>query len=476
MNWKKLFIATAVVLTTGTAYADPALIGSWQSGDGDRYDILDGFKPNVGAVITYEDLEASGVGSWSINSVSGNLKIGYWNDDPYTISNDGKTLQWGSTVYQKVSELRTDAIVDLKTDPNTFIDELTKFSWSFYSTDKNYAEFTKTFSSTEGVRTRFDNENNLDDISTWGVASGALKIGDTVYLEARITPEYFIAIDDDDDMIVLHRGNERPEALRTELTVAREAFLKALTTGAWQRPSYYGSYIYRFRPLEGDLKGLRFTEEDEKLTSINTWEFSVATGAFKFGYTEYVGGLVVGELLVFVEEDGDQTSYYRDPFVEQKHFTSADTRTIAVSERTTSDLVEAIGRQLALDDTFYLFEFNADKRTGYLHEWTSDPFQITGETLDVESWYEYEKVYLIEDYVAFGDDGRGYKIDTRQSRLRPKTDAEAKSDAEEAEEGLASLQKSSVKLVITRTNGSTETIKLPLESLSELKSMVVIAE
>ena len=133
MNWKTLFlfIATAVVLTTGTAYADPALIGSWQSGDGDRYDILDGFKPNVGAVITYEDLEASDVGSWSIDSVSGNLKIGYWNDDPYTISSDGKTLHWGSTVYRKISELRTGAIVDLKTDPNAFIDELTKYSCLF---------------------------------------------------------------------------------------------------------------------------------------------------------------------------------------------------------------------------------------------------------------------------------------------------------------------------------------------------------
>ena len=468
------------LLSAGGGYADEALYGSWVSEDGDRYDILDGFKPSMGAVIIYENLEATNVREWSADPANNTLTIG-WSDYPYAISDDGKALTWGPdydlTVYQKISEPETGGIVNLKTDENSFIDEMTNFSWSHYSADAGYVEFTKTFSNTAGIFSEFDNENTIEGLTAWGVASGVLKIGSTVYLEARITPSHFIAMDDSNEFVVLHREKVRPKTLRTELTVAREEFLSALTTGAWSTPSYNAPYVYKFRPLEGDLKGLRFQEKEGKLTGTYTWEFSIATGAITIGGSEYVGGLVVNELLVFIDKDGDQNSYYRDPFVEGKHFTSADTRMILVSERTVSDLVTILGRQLSQDDTFFRFEFGKDGRTGYFHQWNSHPFQITGETLQVESWYgEHDKIYLIEDYIALGDDGTAYKIDVRQSRLRPKTDLEAQADAKQAVVEAETLGAKLVRLVITRTDGSMETIELPLKNLSTLKSLMIVAE
>lgn len=474
----KLCSSLLFVLLISTANADENLFGSWQSEDGTRYDFLDGFKPNAGAVILYEKFLVSGVGKWSTTPDSKELKIGY-RSSPYDISADGKSLTWGPSyskkTYKKVAELKLEQMIDLKKDPDAFIQDLTGFIWSNYASKIGETTFTRTFSSTEGVRTQFDKENQLRDLSAWGVASGVLKIGSTVYLEARITPSYLLAMDKRDNFIVLKRGKSQAKMPRTALKDAREKFLISLTTGAWQIPRTT-PLIYRFRPLEGDLKGLVFEETDNKLTSTAGWEFSAATGAIKIRGTEYPGGLVIGQLLVFVRSNGDQKMYYRDDSVDKKHFTTADTRTIALSERTAPEVVEAIGRQLSVSDTFYLFEFNVDGRTGFRHEWQSKPFQITAENLKISDYYTYKKMYLVEDYVALGDRGTAFKIDTRVSRLRPKSDAEAKTDAEKASNELTVLREGGVKLVITRTDGSVERIKLPLKSLEGLKSMEVVVE
>lgn len=454
-------------------FKNTGLVGSWRSPDGDRYDILDGFKPNSGGVILYENGEASGVDTWNLNSSTKVLEIG-WTQAPVEISADGQFLIWGhdfaKTTYQKIADVETDVVSTLKDDQDAFLDELTTFTWASYAPEINRVEFTKTFSTTEGVISQFSNDGSIDSLSSWGVASGVLKLADVVYIEARMTNSYLIAMDADEEFIVLRREDTKQQAVRTELQAAREAFLRELTTGAWLQPSYIGSYVYRFRPLHSDLKGLKFGESDNKLQSMEVWEYSVATGAIQIGYSEFIGGLVEGDLLVFVDGDGEQAIYHRDSSTEKKHFTTADTKSISISERTASSVSEIIGRQLAQDDTFFLFEFSTDGRTGYLHEWTSTPFQITGESLELDDYNTYEKVYLIEDYVTLGEE-RGFKIDTRKTRLRPKTDLESESDADQAKDSLQAIQEGGVKLLIMRTDGTTEKVRLPLKSFNELKSI-----
>ena len=394
----------------------------------------------------------------------------------YTVSDNGASFQWNNREWEKSKTLETEGIVNLKTDANAFIDALTGYSWFDNSSSAGGVEFTRTFSNTEGIVTRFDREQSLKALSSWGVASGALKVGHAVYLEARITPQYLIGVDDDDGFIVLNKREARSEGSRTTMVEARETFLSAMTTGAWRRPgSYEPDTIYRFRPIEGDLKGRVFREQELRLKGTSVWEFSPATGALKIGYTEYNGGMTVGKLLILVEKDGDQTPYLRDSSVEEKQFTTTDVKTIPFSERTLPDVVGAIGRQLSLDNQFTLFEFNEDGRTGYVHDWKSFPFQITGQSLKTEGWGSFEQLHLVEDYVAFGE-GWALKIDLRESRLRPKTDVEAEADAVLAKQELTEMQKGRVNLRLTRMDGTEETIPLPISSLADLKSIVVIAE
>ena len=57
-----------------------------------------------------------------------------------------------------------------------------------------------------------------------------------------------------------------------------------------------------------------FVEQESVLTRTSVWEYSPSTGAFSIGYTEYNAGLKVGDILVFVDKDGDRwfTDEYGD--------------------------------------------------------------------------------------------------------------------------------------------------------------------
>jgi len=450
-----------------------SLLGIWEAEDGSKLEFIDGFKPNSGAVISYDGGQERYIRNWSTDPKGQVLKSG-WSEDHYIISNDGNIMQWGSSQLKRLSSASSTDVVELKIDPDHFVVELTQTNWANYVTGN--MEFTPTFSNTEGVATQFDTEGILESLSSWGIASGALKIGGSVYLEARITSQHFMAMDADDNFIVFKRIGSREFNPPMDLAESRELFLAELTTGAWQTPSYSSPIISRFRPLEGDLKGLLFEEQLGALTSTNGWEFSVGTGAFKIGYAEYIGGLVSGDLLVFIDESGDQNPYYREPSAERRKFTSVDTRSIPLSERRIPDISELLSRQLSQGETFVLFEFNRDGRTGYVHEWTSKPFNITGETLEVNDYYSYNNLYLVEDYIALGEGGPGYKIDLRESRLKPKTDQEASSDARDAGNSLESLSEGVVKMILTLADGSVKTIKLPIESMEQIQSIEISSD
>ena len=475
LSYKSALLAAICTLTFSPVGADERLIGSWENDRGERMDIIDGFKPNTGPVIQYSKDEVEGVFTWRIDQNDNTLKMRYSSGE-YQISDDGLNLNWDRLEWRKSEDLETGGIVNLKIDSNSFIDQLTRNSWSANSLKVGKIEFTRTFSGEEGIVSEFSLENTLNALKSWGVASGALKVGSRVYLEARITPQYLIGVDDDDDFLVLNKGAPRTQGPRTTLVESREKFLAAMTTGAWLRPgSYEPDSVYRFRPIEGDLKGRVFREQDLALKSTQVWEFSPATGALKIGYDEYTGGMTVGELLILVKTDGKQKSYLRDSSVEQKQFLVTNVKSIPISERTAPEVADAVGRQLSLGSEFTLFEFSQDGRTGYVHEWFSYPFQITGQSIKSEGWGTYEQLHLIEDYVVFGE-GRAKKIDLRQSRLKPKSDSEAKADAEHAQQELTKLQEGKVHVKVTRVDGSEEVIPLPIKSLGELKSIVVIAE
>ena len=62
----------------GLAFANDQLIGVWQSAAEDiRLDILDGFKPNRGAVLSIENGNNTEVGSWETIDWIQKMKLGW---------------------------------------------------------------------------------------------------------------------------------------------------------------------------------------------------------------------------------------------------------------------------------------------------------------------------------------------------------------------------------------------------------------
>tara|TARA_B110000114_G_C15059639_1_gene384786 strand:+ start:95 stop:1504 length:1410 start_codon:yes stop_codon:yes gene_type:complete len=468
--------------------SNEALIGSWQNDEGLKMDLMRGFKPNVGPVIYWEDEEVSEIQTWKVNPNSNELEI-YYESGIYDISSDGNQLHWNTAswkdkedlLWKKIDDIESKNVINIKKDPDAFVNILTSALWSSNVKKNDQKEFTKTFSSTSGILSGFNKERELDDLQSWGVASGVFTIGSSnLYVEALISDKYLIAVDANDNFLVLYKGDVTEELERITLKDSREQFLSSLTTGAWKKISSYSpDSIFRFRPIEGELKGRVFVENDSKLISSSVWEYSPATGAFKEGYTEYLSGLNIGDLLVFVDKDGKQNALYRDNSVELIEFSTSDVDNISISERSTTETKNTLNRQMSIGDgnDFTLFEFNIDNRTGYFHEWTSYPFQITGEALQIDDYYpsKFEQLYLIEDYVVF-DESFSKKIDTRKSRMKPKTDIESKEDSVKAIEVLDTESKVSLKIKIDLKDGTSKTIPIPVSSLLDLKSISVITQ
>ena len=488
MKKQLLLLFSILLLCSTSVISNEALIGSWQNDEGLKMDLMRGFKPNVGPVIYWEDEEVSEIQTWKVNPNSNELEI-YYESGIYDISSDGNQLYWNTAswkdkedlLWKKIDDIESKNVINIKKDSDAFVNILTSTLWSSNVKKNDHKEFTKTFSSTSGILSGFNKERELDDLQSWGVASGVFTIGSSnLYVEALISDKYLIAVDANDNFLVLYKGDVTEELERITLKDSREQFLSSLTTGAWKKISSYSpDSIFRFRPIEGELKGRVFVENDSKLISSSVWEYSPATGAFKEGYTEYLSGLNIGDLLVFVDKDGKQNALYRDNSVELIEFSTSDVDNISISERSTTETKNTLNRQMSIGNgnDFTLFEFNIDNRTGYFHEWTSYPFQITGEALQIDDYYpsKFEQLYLIEDYVVF-DESFSKKIDTRKSRMKPKTDIESKEDSVKAIEVLDTESKVSLKIKIDLKDGTSKTIPIPVSSLLDLKSISVITQ
>lgn len=473
---KKLLVPLFSFLFLVSPYisANEQLIGSWENDKGLRMDILAGFKANVGPVIYWENEEASKVFKWQVNPNNNDLKISY-STRGYSLLENGN-LRWGNDIFQKLNNIERKNVIDLKNDPDAFINALTVSEWSSDSRKSDTKEFTKTFSSTSGIFSEFDSNNEFTGLSTWGVSSGVLKIGSSkIYVESIISDKYFIAVDAQDRFFVLTKGDVKKVYERISLADSREQFLSSLTSGAWIKKNYSTDSIYRFRPIEGELKGRVFEERDNKLVSSRVWEYSPATGVFKQS-SEYPSALNIGDLLVFIDKNGKQNAFYRDKTVELSSFSHNDVINIPISERSTEEIKNTLTKQMSVGtgSEFTLFEFNKDNRTGYFHEWESYPFQITGQTLKIDGLYsKIEQLYLIEDYVVF-DERFSKKIDTRESRMKPKSDEEASEDSVQAKAKLEAEVKSAINIKIELIDGTSKLIPVPINSISDLKSISII--
>ena len=461
------------LMAPSIALADERIRGIWVNADDNiRLDILDGFKPNRGAILVIEDGTETSVGTWETTDSTTTLQID-WLSSPVTFwAND--TFEWNNKGFKKQQEINEEDVILLRQDEAGFLHKLTSSVW-LSSTEGQTSTFTSTFSTDSGVVEILSKEGGLDSLDSWGIASGVLKIGSEVIIAARASRGYITGLNERDNFVVFRSTDPVSPQTRADLANQRVEFLAQLVTDTWQQ-SFYGSYRdYKFRPIEGPFRGRRFYLVDDRLERFATWEYSPSTGAIKIGYTEYVGGLVIGNNLALLEEDGDQEFYRRKPGGIDKSFTVADVRTHAINETRGAEFAAILSGQFQKDSYLYSFEFNEDGRTGYMHEWRSQPFTITGHELAIELFREAENVFEVEDFVLF-DDRFVLKRDATASRLRSKTQREILEDKVSMEERLQELGKTNLILRVRGVNGNSRDIVLPFSSLSEVSDIQIFAQ
>ncbi|MDA8760181.1 hypothetical protein N9M89_01200 [Amylibacter sp.] len=476
LKFKKcLVILTILAISTTCLHANSLFFGSWvDTESGDRVDILDGFKSGIGPILLIKNDGDVSLNEWKDADGKFTMSINY---SSYDASKDktGNLLlkpSYGDTiVYTPVETDEAQSAINLKDNETGFLAALGEFKW-LTSINGKTAIFKKTFSNDSGV-VEFRNGEELDSLLSFGISSGVIKIGSDIIIEARITDKYFIGVNERDNFFVFKSLEKSPARISTDLKEEREKFFDKLLTGEWQSKTWGGNRIHKFRPIKGELAGKQFITYDDKLSAYTDWEYSPATGAIKIGFVEYINALIVNDTLAYIDEKGDQTFLNRAENSSEKRYTLGDVKTTATNENSLDKIAKMLSPQLQNGNNLYSFEFGADGRTGFTHEWRSDVFDITGETFSSDYLGNSDKLYQVEDFIIFND-AMVFKMDSSPSRLRTKSNDEVKKDAAEQEKLQGSAQESEVIVRVMTTDGKIQDVVLPVSSFKEISSISLL--
>jgi hypothetical protein len=472
---KYLIICISIAASTTCLHANSLYFGSWiNTVSGDRVDILDGFKSGIGPILLIENDGDVSLDEWKDNDGKFTISLNY---SSYEVTKDEKgnlllKPSYGDTiVYTPVEADEAQSAINLKDDEAGFLAALSEFKWLTSLRGKT-AIFKKTFSNDSGV-VEFRNGEELDSLLSFGVSSGVIKIGSDVIIEARVTDKYFVGVNERDKFFVFKSLEKSPARISTDLKEEREKFFDQLLTGEWQSKTWGAVNIHRFRPIKGELAGKELITNDDKLSSHSDWEYSPATGAIKIGYTEYMNALIVNDTLAFIKENGDQKFLNRAINSSEKRYTLGDVKTTALNENSLDKIVKMLSPQFQYGKYLYSFEFNEDLRTGFIHEWRSDAFDITGETFNSNLIADSVKLSQVEDFIFF-DEANVFKMDSTPSRLRAKSNDEVKEDMIKQENLQSSAQESKVIVRVMTNDGKIQDVVLPVNSFKEISSISLL--
>ena len=461
-----------LLLFSGTASSNGTLVGVWESATEDVHlHILDGFKSTRGAVLFIDNGTDTTIGYWETKGYDTTIHVRWRSGPVRTRGTD--SFEWNDMTFSKRQGISEDDVVVLREDETGFIDGLRRSVW-LTSDEGRELEFKSTFSIDSGVVETFSKEGDLYSLHPWGVSSGVLKIANVVIVEARVSRNYLLGQDHEDNFVIFRATKQTSGSTRTDLSIQRSDFLAALVTDTWQEVRY-GSYItdHKFRPIEGPLRGRDIQLSDEKLSAVAVWEYSPSTGALKIGHTEYIGGLVIGDTLALLEDDGDQRFLKRKPAGSGKIFSLSDVGIHKVDETRGNELEVVLSGQFQMDDYLYSFEFNDDDRTGFVHKWRSVPFTIAGHEMSSEVFYKTKTIYTVEEFLISGDRVI-LKRDATASRLRPKTETEIVHDQQAMEKKLAALGQTRLILRVTDNHGDVHELSLPFASMTDIVGIEIV--
>lgn len=446
------------------------LLGSWKS-EKSRLEVLDGFVSNKGAVISIQKKGKTLLGTWVRQPKGFKISVG-WDDEKVKFQNEN-TFTYDDEIFVRDGNLSQAGIVTLKKDPKNFIQEMISRRWRKL-TDKGEILFKTTFSNDSGVREIYAEKGNVR-LESWGISSGVMKISSSLIIQARITENYLIGLDEDNDFYILERLVKVAAPLTSSLREQREEFFNGLLTGSWLREDYQGVLSYKFRPITDELKGVCFVVKKDKLERYVDWEYSPSSGGIKMGYEKYKGAMIVGNTLVLMEQDGNQNFWYREAEVKSKRFTISDVRKTPLNENSLDKISEVLNGQFQNRNNFMIFEFNQNKQTGFAHLFRSEPFKIEGASFQGGTAGKSSTLYEVEDFVLFDTD-LALKRDSSLSRMKPKSEEEAKSDINDQRKLIEKISQKNLVLRLTMKDGENVDIDLPVEQFSDLLKMEIVTE
>ncbi len=471
-----LFLFSISLFQINISIAENRIIGVWEKQDGTIYDVLDGFQVSTGPILITSPNGEISSGTWSVdeNNIIA-FKIDYYQRKLIFIGQKNFRFEDGDEKFSKINESNLSEKISLEENPEEFINNLTKYLWST-NLGFNEADFSTTFSSDSGVVDLTDVEGKVAP-SSWSIGSGVFKLSENLIISAFITPKYMVGLNENDDFIVFKTIGEASKKNKTAMKDQRDEFFNSFLTGSWEKGTYYYKTIYRFRPVEGELKGKVFnTNEEGILTSAYSWEYSPSTGVLKLGgYTEYIQALVIGNTLALLDEEGNQTFFSRSKESDNKRYTLADVKITSLNENSLSKIEKELSGQFRENLFTYLFEFSEDSRTGFIHKFNSNTFNITGETFSSTDVGDSNILYSVEDFIVF-DSGFVLKRDNKISRLKVKTSEEAKVDSEKESKRIQDLSIKQIIAVITLSDGEKVDVPLGIENFKKIQKLELVIE
>ena len=469
MGGKLILLLITNFLFTNFLFAQNDLYDLWiDQGKQPKYEFIQGFNPNKGVVIIYDNNAISEIKSFTLDA--NKITISY---ETYEYSIKGKKLLLNN--YGEIKTFSRDVkkeklkLIDFKRNNKLFIQNMLSASWK--SSSQSYL-FIPGFSNNTGIYHIIE-EEETKTIETWGSANDILKLGDSTYIEGKISKKYIMLLSDDEEILFLNRGEKRKPLEKIELKESKEKFVPELISGRWIIPEYGEKTYYKFRPIFGDLSGLRFSYDNtQKYTTASKWEYSPETGEIIIDdYNKYKNAQIKGNYLLLLSED-DKVKAYERPKEDIKKFSFSDLNTIKVSEKNTSDLKKLIERQWFRYGEFYQFVFE-DARTGYFHKFSTKPFSITGNKLQLGS-DEYEDVKFMDNMLVLGkSSGNTFEVDTNIVFLEHVSTAQAQAKAKEIKESSKDLTKKKVYINLVLQDGSVKKVDLPIDSMSSIAEITI---
>ena len=458
------------LLSTPTVAVEQNILGTWvDATQKPAYHFIAGFKPDTGAVIVFENGEPEEVRQWSIDGAE--IKIGY---NFYDLQLGQDTLQLDTQIYAKIQEEQPqDMLVSLKENPGVFIEHLAKTTWFNPADSYETGIFILGFTPDSGIYS-FSNREKVDEVSSWNIENDVLKMGSTIYPNAKLLSDYLVMLDSYDNISIFQRGKPVEEMSQTDLTEDRENFLDLLTRGTWQSGKFsYDKNLYEFRPTFGDLSGsiFEYRGTTKNLTNVEDWEYSPKTGVVKWGYTEYVKGKVIGDYLLLQESDGDAKQFVRAPETSLKKELPSTSSKISISERELTQVKSLLSRQWINHPYHYIITFNQTKPQGFVHEFRSLPFVIAGNTMKIQGLSDVEELWQWEDKVIFNKNSFSLQADASPVYMTPVDKERALAISQQQASSLENMQKDIMSFIIELKDGKTITLPVSIKDFSEIQSI-----